>query len=92
MSLCKSVKDLKIPEKIVRQIRDSVLDGTLKPGDSLRRRDGCLASILRIRKTSINEITQARVIPEPSIVRLASGNRSPEDLERWHRISRRHPG
>ena len=127
MSLYSSVKNEKVSELIAQQIKDSIVNGTMKPGDRLppvRRlvenfeaspasvrealksleasglltmKPGsgvfvaelnsqpmgeCLTSILRIRKTSIDEITQARVILEPAIVRLASRNRSPDDLDK----------
>lgn len=122
-----SVRNPKVSGKIAQQIKESVLDGTYKPGDRLppvrklvehfeasppsvrealksleasglltmkpgsgvfvselgsQPMGECLASILRIRRTSIDEITQARVILESSIVRLAAKNRSPEDLTR----------
>ncbi len=125
MSLYSSVRNEKVSELIAQQIKDSILNGTIKPGDRLppvrklvenfeaspasvrealksieasglvmikpgsgvfvtelnsQPMGECLTSILRIRKTSIDEITQARVILEPAIVRLASKNRSAEDL------------
>jgi GntR family transcriptional regulator, transcriptional repressor for pyruvate dehydrogenase complex len=127
LSLYSSVKNEKVSELIAQQIKDSILNGTMKPGDRLppvrklvehfeaspasvrealksieasglvtikpgsgvfvaelssKPMGECLTSILRIRKTSIDEITQARVILEPAIVRLASKNRSPEDLDK----------
>ena len=127
MSLYSSVKNEKVSELIAQQIKDSILNGTMKPGNRLppvrklvehfeaspasvrealksieasglvtikpgsgvfvaelssQPMGECLTSILRIRKTSIDEITQARVILEPAIVRLASRNRSPEDLDK----------
>jgi GntR family transcriptional regulator, transcriptional repressor for pyruvate dehydrogenase complex len=127
LSLYSSVKNEKVSELIAQQIKDSILNGTMKTGDRLppvrklvehfeaspasvrealksleasglvtikpgsgvfvavlssQPMGECLTSILRIRKTSIDEITQARVILEPAIVRLASRNRSPEDLEK----------
>lgn len=41
-----------------------------------------LSSVLRIQKTSLNELTEARIILEPSIARLASERMMPdqEDL------------
>lgn len=41
-----------------------------------------LSSILRIKKTSINEVTEARVILEPTIAKLAAEKITPEDLVR----------
>lgn len=41
-----------------------------------------LSSILRIQKTSINELTEARVILEPTIAKLAAEKITPEDLVR----------
>jgi GntR family transcriptional repressor for pyruvate dehydrogenase complex len=127
LGLYSSVKNEKVSELIAQQIKDSILNGTMKPGDRLppvrklvehfeaspasvrealksieasglvtikpgsgvfvaelssQPMGECLTSILRIRKTSIDEITQARVILEPAIVRLASRNRSPEDLDK----------
>jgi GntR family transcriptional regulator, transcriptional repressor for pyruvate dehydrogenase complex len=127
LSLYSSVKNEKVSELIAQQIKDSIVNGTMEPGDRLppvRRlvenfeaspasvrealksleasglltmKPGsgvfvaelnsqpmgeCLTSILRIRKTSIDEITQARVILEPAIVRLASRNRSSDDLDK----------
>ena len=39
-----------------------------------------LSSILRIQKTSINELTEARIILEPSVARLATERMTPEEL------------
>jgi len=39
-----------------------------------------LSSILRIQKTSVNQLTEARVILEPNIARLASERITPQDL------------
>ncbi len=127
MDLYSSVKNEKVSELIAQQIKNSIVNGAMKPGDRLppvrklvehfeaspasvrealksleasglltmkpgsgvfvaelnsQTMGECLTSILRIRKTSIDEITQARVILEPTIVRLASRNRSAEDLDK----------
>ena len=41
-----------------------------------------LASILRIKKISMNELTEARMILEPNIARLACERITPEDLQK----------
>jgi GntR family transcriptional repressor for pyruvate dehydrogenase complex len=60
---------------------------TIKPGSGVfvsevnsRPMSESLASILRIRKTSINELTEARIFFEPSIARLAAERITPEEL------------
>ena len=120
-----SVKTKKISERIVQQIKDSILDGTMKAGDRLpperelvgyfqasrvsvreavKRLEASgllmikpgsgsfvaeisskaisesLSSILRIQKTSVNAITEARLILEPSIARLACERMTKEDF------------
>jgi GntR family transcriptional repressor for pyruvate dehydrogenase complex len=112
-----SVKSARISELIAEQIRATILDGTMKPGDSLppervlaehfeasrvairealknleasgliiikpgsgvfvtsvtsKAMSESLYSILRMQKTSMNEVTEARLILEPHIARLAS--------------------
>ena len=44
-----------------------------------------LSSFLRIKKISINELTEARIIFEPSIVRLATERITPEDFQELDR-------
>jgi GntR family transcriptional regulator, transcriptional repressor for pyruvate dehydrogenase complex len=44
-----------------------------------------LSSILRLRKASINDLTEARIILEPNIARLASERITPEDLLKLER-------
>ena len=125
MSLYSSVKSGKVSELIAQQIKESILNGTIKPGDSLPpvrklvehfeassasvrealktlEASGLLAvkpgsgvfvteldsqpmgeylfSVLRMRKISLDEVTQARIILEPAIARLAAEKRTPEDL------------
>jgi GntR family transcriptional repressor for pyruvate dehydrogenase complex len=41
-----------------------------------------LASILRIKKVSMNELSEARMILEPTIARLACERMTPEDLQK----------
>jgi GntR family transcriptional repressor for pyruvate dehydrogenase complex len=60
---------------------------TIKPGSGVfvaevnsKPMSESLSSILRIQKTSINELTEARIILEPNIARLASERVRPEDL------------
>jgi GntR family transcriptional repressor for pyruvate dehydrogenase complex len=48
----------------------------------------CLSSILRIRKTSLYEVIQARLILEPGIARLAAQNRTNEDIDRLEAVVR----
>ncbi|HUL29935.1 MAG TPA: FadR/GntR family transcriptional regulator [Thermodesulfobacteriota bacterium] len=112
-----SVKTAKISERIARQIKETILSGSMKSGDRLpserelvehfqasrisirealksletsgllaikpgsgvfvaeinsKPMSESLSSILRIQKTSINALTEARVILEPSIARLAA--------------------
>jgi len=119
------VKSGKISELIVRQIKNTILNGTMKPGDRLpperelvkrfrasrisvrealksletsglltikpgsgvfvaemnsKSLSQSLSSILRIQKASINDLTEARIILEPNIVKLASERITPEDL------------
>jgi DNA-binding FadR family transcriptional regulator len=119
------VKSGKISELIAQQIKSSILNGSMKPGDRLpperelvdhfqasrisvrealksletsgllRIKPGSgvfvakanskpmsesLSSILRIQKTSINELTEARIILEPNIASLASERMTNEDL------------
>lgn len=59
---------------------------TIKPGSGVfvaevdsRPLSESLSSLLRIRKTSINELTEARVILEPSVARLAAERMTDED-------------
>lgn len=60
---------------------------TIKPGSGVfvaeinaKPLSESLSSLLRIRRTSINEVTEARVILEPSIARLAAERMEAEDL------------
>jgi len=62
---------------------------TIKPGSGVfvaeinsRPLRDSLTSILRIQKTSINELTEARLIIEPSIARLASEKMTSEDFRK----------
>ena len=62
---------------------------TIKPGSGVfvsevnsKPMSESLASILRIRKTSINELTEARIFFEPSIARLAAVRITPEELNK----------
>ncbi len=125
-----SVKSGKISGQIAQQIKDTILNGVVKPGDRLppvRRlvehfeashisvrealkgleasgfitmKPGSgvfiselnsqpmgelLSSILRIHKTSMKEVTEARVILEPAIARLACARIASEDLLRLER-------
>ncbi|RPJ01300.1 MAG: FadR family transcriptional regulator [Deltaproteobacteria bacterium] len=120
-----SVKSGKISEQIAQQIKNTILSGSMKPGDRLpperdlvlrfqasrisvrealkrleasgllrikpgsgvfiaevnsKRMSESLSSILRIQKASINDLTEARIILEPNIARLASERITPEDL------------
>ncbi len=120
-----SVKSRKISERIAQQIKNAILNGTMKPGDRLppvrklvedfeashisirealksleasgllmmkpgsgvfvaelnsQPMGDFLSSILRIHKTSINEITEARIILEPTVARLASKRITAKDL------------
>jgi GntR family transcriptional repressor for pyruvate dehydrogenase complex len=119
------VKTGKISERIARQIKDTILSGSMKSGDRLpperelvghfqasrisirealksletsgllaikpgsgvfvaevnsKPMSESLSSILRIQKTSINELTEARIILEPSIARLAAERMTPEEF------------
>lgn len=125
MNPFRPVKSGKISELIARQIKSSILNGKMKPGDRLpperelvdhfqasrisvrealksletsgllRIKPGSgvfvaeanskpmsesLSSILRIQRTSINELTEARIILEPNIASLASERMTSEDL------------
>ena len=118
------VKSGKVSERIVRQIKDTILSGKMKPGDRIpperelvewfqvsrisirealksletsglltikpgsgvfvaqvnsKPMSDSLSSILRIQKASVNELTEARIIFEPSIARLASERMTSED-------------
>jgi GntR family transcriptional repressor for pyruvate dehydrogenase complex len=133
MGLYKSVRIEKISGRIAQQIKESILNGSLKPGDQLppvrelaakfeaspasvrealkmlesfglvtmkpgsgvyvtelssQPMHDCLSSILRVRKTSLHEVMQARLILEPGIARLAAENRTTEDVERLESILR----
>jgi len=122
-----SVKTGKISERIVRQIKDTILSGSMKSGDRLpperklvehfqasrisirealksletsgllaikpgsgvfvaevnsKPMSESLASILRIKKVSINELTEARMILEPNIAKLACDRVTPQDLQK----------
>ncbi len=119
------VKTGKISERIARQIKDTILSGSMKSGDRLpperelvehfqasrisirealksletsgllaikpgsgvfvaevnsKPMSESLSSILRIQKTSINEITEARILLEPNIARLAAERITPEEF------------
>jgi len=119
------VKSGKVSELIAQQIKSSILNGSMKPGDRLpperelvdhfqasrisvrealksletsgllmikpgsgvfvaevnsKPMSESLSSILRIQKASINDITEARTILEPSIAKLASERITQEDL------------
>ncbi len=127
MSIFHPVKSGKISERIVQQIKNAILRGTLKQGDRLpperklverfrasrisvrealknletsgllRIKPGSgvfvaevnskllsesLSSILHIRKATINELTEARIILEPGIARLAAERITPEEMIR----------
>jgi len=62
---------------------------TIKPGSGVfvaevnsKPMSDSLSSILRIRKSSVNELTEARIILEPSIAKLASEKMTAEDLRK----------
>ena len=62
---------------------------TIKPGSGVfvsevnsKPMSESLASMLRIKKVSINELTEARLILEPNIARLACDRVSPGDLKK----------
>jgi GntR family transcriptional repressor for pyruvate dehydrogenase complex len=62
---------------------------TIKPGSGVfvsevnsRPMSESLASILRIKKVSMNELSEARMILEPTIARLACERMTPEDLQK----------
>jgi len=121
------VKSGKVSERVVRQIKDTILSGRMKPGDRLpperelvqwfevsrisirealksletsglltikpgsgvfvselnsKPLSDSLSSILRMQKTSIRELTEARIIFEPSIARLASERMTPDDFRK----------
>jgi GntR family transcriptional repressor for pyruvate dehydrogenase complex len=125
MNSFQPVRSGKVSERIVRQIKDTILSGNMKPGDRLpperelverfqasrisirealkgletsglltikpgsgvfvaelnsKPMSDSLSSILRIQKTSVNELTEARVIFEPSIAKVASEKMTPEDF------------
>jgi len=127
MDSFKPVKNVKITELIVDQIRKAILEGTMKPGDKLpserelsekfeasriavrealislesaglvqikpgsgafvanitsKTMSQSLYSILRMQNISLDEITEARLIIEPHIARLASERASKEDIQR----------
>jgi GntR family transcriptional repressor for pyruvate dehydrogenase complex len=124
------VKAGKISQLITQQIRDSILNGFMKPGERLPAEralverfqasrisirealksleaSGLLtikpgsgvfvaevssrpviesfSSVLRLQKTSLNELTEARTILEPSIAKLASERMLPGDLLKLER-------
>jgi GntR family transcriptional repressor for pyruvate dehydrogenase complex len=119
------VKSGKVSELIVRQIKRTILNGRMEPGDKLpperelvqrfqasrisvrealknletagllmikpgsgvfvaeansKPLSDSLSSILRMQKASINDLTEARIIVEPSIAKLASERISREEL------------
>ena len=125
MNPFRPVKNEKISERIVHQIKKAILGGAMKPGDRLpperelvkrfkasrisvrealksletsgllsikpgsgvfvaeansKPLSDSLSSILRIQKTSLNELTEARVIFEPPIAKLAAEKMTAEDL------------
>lgn len=125
MNSFRSVKSGKVSELIAFQIKNAILDGSMKLGDKLpperelvqrfhasrisvrealksletsglltikpgsgvfvaeinsKQMSESLSSILRIQKASMNELTEARIILEPNIARLASERMLPEDL------------
>jgi len=127
MNPFRPVKNEKISDRIVRQIKGAIVQGTMKPGDRLpperelverfkasrisvrealksletsglltikpgpgvfvtevnsKSLANSLSSILRIKKVSMNELTEARMVLEPNIMRLACERRNPEDLQR----------
>lgn len=62
---------------------------TIKPGSGVfvsevnsKPMSESLASILRIKKVSINELTEARMILEPTIAKLACDRMTPQDLQK----------
>jgi GntR family transcriptional repressor for pyruvate dehydrogenase complex len=62
---------------------------TIKPGSGVfvseinsKPMSESLASILRIKKVSMNELSEARMILEPNIARLACNRMTPEDLKK----------
>jgi GntR family transcriptional repressor for pyruvate dehydrogenase complex len=120
------VKSAKISELIVRQIKNAIRNGTMRPGDrlpperklvqrfqasrisvrealkgleasglivikpgsgvfvseiSLKPISDSLSSVLRMQRTSMNELTEARIILEPYIAKLATEKITPEDLK-----------
>lgn len=130
MNPFRPVKNKKISERIVQQIKKTILDGTMKPGDRLpperelverfkasrisvrealknletsgllaikpgsgvfvaevnsRPLSESLSSLLRIQKASIKEITEARIILEPGIARMATQRITPEEIRQLER-------
>lgn len=55
--------------------------GVYAAGISSKPMTDSLSSILKIQKTSINELIEARIIIEPNIVRLATERITPEDFQ-----------
>src|SRR4030042_5355682 len=62
---------------------------TIKPGSGVfvseinsKPMSDSLASILRIKKVSMNELTEARIILEPNIAKLACDRMTPQDLQK----------
>lgn len=127
MKAFRSVKTAKISELIAQQIKSSILNGSMKPGDRLQperelvkhfqasrisvrealknlETSGLLeikpgsgvfvsevsskpisdsfSSILRMQKISINELTEARIILEPYIAKIAAKKITSEDLKK----------
>ena len=130
MNTFHSVKSGKISGLIVQQIKNAILDGTMKPGDRLPPervlgerfqasrisvREGLksletsglltikpgsgvfvaevsskplsesLSSILRIQNASMNDITEARIMLEPSIAKIACDRITSEELVKLER-------
>jgi GntR family transcriptional repressor for pyruvate dehydrogenase complex len=127
MNPFRPVKIGKISPLIVRQIKNAILNGTMKPGDRLppereltehfqasrisvrealksletsglltikpgsgafvaevspKPLSESLSSILRIQRTSMNDLTEARIILEPSIARLACERMTSQELQK----------
>lgn len=127
MNPFRPVKSGKISGRIVQQIKNAILRGTLKPRDRLpperelverfrasrisvrealknleasglltiKQGSGVfvaeidskpisesLSSILRIKKTTINELTEARIILEPGIAMLAAERITPDEIKK----------
>ena len=130
MNAFQPVKSEKVSERVIRQIKDTILSGGMKPGDRLpperelvewfqvsrisirealksletsglltikpgsgvfvahlnsKPMSDSLSSLLRIQRASVNQLTEARAIFEPSIARLACERMSPEDLRKLER-------